>query len=345
MKTVHEVSKITGLTIRTLRHYDDIGLLKVQRTGEGISNDRKLYSDEDIEKLFTIMIYKELNIPLKEIKRLMSAPGYDRVSALEEQIIELKKKRRHLSNIITCAEFAYSYGTELLSAEDFSPDGIDKLAKGIRASKEYKTARRRMSKLSEQQLADLSNELTVQLERLVSSAKWDGSYEQIEKDVLDFAKTFASWSDINVSEGLLTSLAFMFFSEDGAFSVAVDEIGGEDTHSSVMMTILLVCTKRWAKSILPKARQVLSNVDDASVLYELWELLKDSFGSELQDSVSLEEFFGYVWVCFAMGMMLLEDEETLNALSLRSSDRLSEAEVKDLQIRMAQQLGIKGIDL
>ncbi len=41
MKTVHEVSKITGLTIRTLRHYDDIGLLKVQRTGEGISNDRK----------------------------------------------------------------------------------------------------------------------------------------------------------------------------------------------------------------------------------------------------------------------------------------------------------------
>ena len=90
MKTVHEVSKITGLTIRTLRHYDDIGLLKVQRTGEGISNDRKLYSDEDIEKLFTIMIYKELNVPLKEIKELMSAPGYDRVSALEEQIIKLK---------------------------------------------------------------------------------------------------------------------------------------------------------------------------------------------------------------------------------------------------------------
>ena len=77
-------------------------------------------------------------------------------------------------------------------------------------------------------------------------------YSVIEACVTDFAESFASIGNIEVTEGILTGLAFMFFSEDGAFSIAVDEIGGEETHLEVMCALLLVCLKNWSKTIIPQ---------------------------------------------------------------------------------------------
>ncbi len=344
MKTVHEVSKLTGLTIRTLRHYDDIGLLKVQRTGEGVSNDRKLYSDEDIEKLFTIMIYKELDVPLKTIKEIMQSPSYDRSRSLEEQIEKLKAKRRHLSNIITCAEFIYAYGTELLSGNNFSPSGIDQMAKQIRSSHGYKAARKRVQSLDKNQLGSMVEELWDTLERLAKVSDLN-DYSVIEACVTDFAKSFASIGNIEVTEGILTGLAFMFFSEDGAFSIAVDEIGGEETHLEVMCALLLVCLKSWSISIIPLAHKAIEENSD-STMRELWHAMEKSFGKELLEGSSLQEYFDYVWVCFWTGMMLLDDEETLKALCLGSETRLTEGEVMLLQKRTADLIGVTAnIDL
>lgn len=344
MKTVHEVSKLTGLTIRTLRHYDDIGLLKVQRTGEGVSNDRKLYSDEDIEKLFTIMIYKELDVPLKTIKEIMQSPSYDRSRSLEEQIEKLKAKRRHLSNIITCAEFIYAYGTELLSGNNFSPSGIDQMAKQIRSSHGYKATRKRVQSLDKNQLGSMVEELWDTLERLAKVSDLN-DYSVIEACVTDFAKSFASIGNIEVTEGILTGLAFMFFSEDGAFSIAVDEIGGEETHLEVMCALLLVCLKSWSRSIIPLAHKAIEENSD-STMRELWHAMEKSFGKELLEGSSLQEYFDYVWVCFWTGMMLLDDEETLKALCLGSETRLTEGEVMLLQKRTADLIGVTAnIDL
>lgn len=335
MRTVHEVSKLTGLTIRTLRHYDDIGLLKVQRTGEGVSNDRKLYSDEDIEKLFTIMIYKELDVPLKEIKRIMQAPSFDRSKALGDQIEELKVKRRHLSNIITCAEFIYAYGTELVSGNDFSPSGIDRMAKQIRSSTGYKKAR----SLDKEQMNSYAKKMRTDLEQLASISDLE-EYRDIEHSVVSFAESFAAIADLNVSEGILTSLAFMFFSEDGAFSVAVDEIGGDETHLAVMYAFLLVCLKNWEKSIIPLARKAIDAADVNSD-QALWDSLEKSFGKELKSGASTQDFFDYVWVCFWMGMMLLEDDDVRSTLGMNVESRISEAEAMLLQKRLADLVGVE----
>ena len=88
MMTVNEVSKLTGLTIRTLQYYDRIGLFKPSTVTEA---GYRIYDENDLEKLFQIMMFRELEMPLKEIKRIMQDPGFDRTKHRKE-LVALKAK-------------------------------------------------------------------------------------------------------------------------------------------------------------------------------------------------------------------------------------------------------------
>ena len=90
MMTVNEVSKLTGVSIRTLQYYDTIGLLKPDGyTASGY----RLYDDTALERLQQILLFKELEFPLKEIKRIIDAPDFDRDKALSQQIELLTMKK------------------------------------------------------------------------------------------------------------------------------------------------------------------------------------------------------------------------------------------------------------
>ena len=82
MKTVKDVSEISGVSIRTLRYYDEIGLLKPT----GLSDaGYRLYDNKALERLQEIMFFKELEIPLEDIKKIMDSPNYDKEQALLTQ--------------------------------------------------------------------------------------------------------------------------------------------------------------------------------------------------------------------------------------------------------------------
>ena len=97
MKTVKDVSKITGVSIRTLRYYDEIGLLKPTGLTEA---GYRLYDDRALEKLQQIMFFRELGIPLADIKNIMGDPDYDKEQALLAQKKLLEQKRNRLNGII-----------------------------------------------------------------------------------------------------------------------------------------------------------------------------------------------------------------------------------------------------
>ena len=97
MMTVNQVSKLTGVSIRTLQYYDTIGLLKpIKYTESGY----RLYDDTALERLQQILLFKELEFSLKEIKEIIDAPNFDRAKALEQQIELLTLKKEHLENLI-----------------------------------------------------------------------------------------------------------------------------------------------------------------------------------------------------------------------------------------------------
>ena len=97
MKTVKDVSAITGISIRTLRYYDEIGLLKPTVLTEA---GYRLYDSKALEKLQEIMFFRELEIPLMDIKKIMDNPDYDKEQVLLTQKSLLEQKRNRLNGII-----------------------------------------------------------------------------------------------------------------------------------------------------------------------------------------------------------------------------------------------------
>jgi DNA-binding transcriptional MerR regulator len=80
--TVSEVAVMAGVSVRTLRHYHEIGLLRPAYVGE---NSYRYYGREELLRLQQILIHRELGIPLAEIGAILDAPGFDRLKALKSQ--------------------------------------------------------------------------------------------------------------------------------------------------------------------------------------------------------------------------------------------------------------------
>ena len=123
MKTVKEVSKLAGVSIRTLRYYDEIGLLKPTATTEA---GYRLYSDKDLERLQEIMFFKEMELPLESIKQLLEDPNMDRQEMLRMQQAVLEKKRNRLNGIIELIRDVRE-GVNTMSFEAFNEDDIKKI--------------------------------------------------------------------------------------------------------------------------------------------------------------------------------------------------------------------------
>ena len=88
--TVKQLSDLAGVTIRTLHYYDEIGLLKPSSYGE---NGYRYYGDESLLRLQQILFYRELDLPLEQVKQIMGSPDFDLMSALESHKKEELRKR------------------------------------------------------------------------------------------------------------------------------------------------------------------------------------------------------------------------------------------------------------
>lgn len=123
MKTVKDISKITGVSIRTLRYYDEIGLLKpTQLTEAGY----RLYDNKALEKLQEIMFFRELEIPLSDIKKMMENPKFDREQILLTQKSLLEQKRNRLNGLIELITDVMK-GVNTMSFEAFSNEDVQKI--------------------------------------------------------------------------------------------------------------------------------------------------------------------------------------------------------------------------
>lgn len=123
MKTVKEVSEITGISIRTLRYYDEIGLLKPTELTEA---GYRLYDNKALEKLQEIMFFRELEIPLIDIKKIMDNPNYDKERALLAQKSLLEQKRNRLNGIIELITDVMK-GVNTMSFGAFSNEEVQKM--------------------------------------------------------------------------------------------------------------------------------------------------------------------------------------------------------------------------
>lgn len=95
--TVKKIAELASISARTLRYYDEIGILKPARIN---SSGYRIYGEKEVERLQQILFYRELDINLEDIKRIISSPSFDRSTALKEHRRKLLDKRKQLDLLI-----------------------------------------------------------------------------------------------------------------------------------------------------------------------------------------------------------------------------------------------------
>ena len=125
MKTVRQVSRTTGVSVRTLHHYDAIGLLKPAKVTEA---GYRLYDDAALGRLQTILLFRELEFPLKEIKAMLDAADFDPMAALDDQIRLLELRREHLDRLIDHARQIKQTGVMNMDFKAYDTKKLDAYA-------------------------------------------------------------------------------------------------------------------------------------------------------------------------------------------------------------------------
>jgi len=95
--TVTEVARLSGVSVRTLHHYDQIGLLSPAFIGQ---NRYRHYGEEELLRLQQILLHRELGIPLAEIAAILDAPGFDRLAALRQQRERLSGEAKRYAQLV-----------------------------------------------------------------------------------------------------------------------------------------------------------------------------------------------------------------------------------------------------
>lgn len=95
--TVQKLAKLAGISARTLRYYDEIGILKPARIN---SSGYRIYGQKEVDRLQQILFYRELGVRLDEIKKIVTAPSFDKTQALKAHREKLLEKRKQLDALI-----------------------------------------------------------------------------------------------------------------------------------------------------------------------------------------------------------------------------------------------------
>lgn len=172
MKTVGEVAELTGVTVRTLHHYDELGLLSPSGRSEA---GYRLYSYDDLARLREILIWRALGFSLSEIASLLDDPGHDRLAALERQrgLIEREIERLGaLAGAVDAAIAAHRHGAELevtTMFEGFDPSEYEEEARERWGHTEaYRESARRAARYGEAEWEEIRREAEEIVRELVA---------------------------------------------------------------------------------------------------------------------------------------------------------------------------------
>lgn len=240
MKTIKEVSKIAGISVRTLQYYDKIGLL---RPTDYSDSGYRLYSDNDLIILQHILLFRELEFPLKEIKEIINSENFDRDIALEQQINLLTLKKEHLENLILFANGIKLLGVDYMNFTAFDTKKIDEYAKQAKESwgntKEFKEFEKKQKNRSDEETKMVNQQLMMIFAEFgkIKTEKYESEEAQ---NLVKKLQNFITDNFYNCSNEILSGLGKMYAS-GGDFTKNIDEFAGEGTAVFVDKAIEYYC--------------------------------------------------------------------------------------------------------
>ncbi len=236
MRTVHEVSKLTGVSVRTLHHYDAMDLLKPTQTTQA---GYRLYDDHAMNRLTQILLFRELQMPLKEIKAILDHPNFDPAAALEQQIHLLELQKKQITELIALARRIQKGEIEIMHFDVFKKTEIDQYKEEVREKWGLTTAYQEYEKKAKtktgQEFAASANQLMALFAEIGSLREFGADAKEVQEKIGQLQEQI-SQNYYHCTDELLYDLGQMYCADE-RFSQNIDQAGGKGTAEFVRQAI------------------------------------------------------------------------------------------------------------
>ena len=238
MKTVKEVSRLTGVSVRTLHHYDAIGLLKPTAVTEA---GYRLYDEQTLGKLQTILLFRELEFPLKEIKEMLTAEHFDPMAALDDQIRLLELRREKLDRLIDHARHIKNTGVMNMDFKAYDNKKLDAYAQEAKKRWGHTAAWRESQargKNADQELRDADGLMDI-FRRLGQFRQGDPAAPEAQELIAQLQQYICDHY-YNCTNQILYGLGQMYAAGD-EMNENIDRAGGAGTGDFARRAIEIYC--------------------------------------------------------------------------------------------------------
>ena len=240
MKTVKEVSTLTGVSVRTLHHYDEIGLLKPAKITDA---GYRLYDDASLRRLHAILLLKQLQFPLKEIREILDAPGFDPMKALAQQIELLELQKEHLEKLISHARKIQKTGVIPMDFSSFDTEKIDRYADKAKEkwgkTKAYQEFEAKTADMSKAQLQSTGDRL-MDIFREFGEIRHLSPASVEAQALVAKLQSFITDNYYTCTKQILFGLGQMYAAGD-EMNENIDKAGGEGTGAFARDAITVFC--------------------------------------------------------------------------------------------------------
>ena len=242
MKTVKEVSQLTGVSVRTLHHYHAIGLLSPSKvTPAGY----RLYDDQALARLQSILLFRALEFPLKEIKEILDSPGFEQQEALSQQIRMLEMRREHLERLICHARQLQKTGVITMDFSPFDESKLKEYADQARASwgktEAYQEFEAKTADQTPEQLMATGADLMDIFRQLGAIRHLEPESERAQQ-LVEQLQNFITRHYYTCTTQILRGLGQMYVAGD-SMTENIDRAGGQGTADFVNRAIQIYCGK------------------------------------------------------------------------------------------------------
>ena len=243
MMTVHQVSKLTGVSVRALHHYDELGLLKPAEVTEA---GYRLYDESSLARLQSILLFRELQFPLKDIGAILDSPTFDRNKALDQQIELLTLKKEHLDNLIDLAKGIKGMGVKhLTDFRAFDTRKIDEYAREAKASwgqtkewKEYEQKSRGRTREDNNAIARGMMDIFAEF----GAIRDTDPAAPAAQALVNKLQNYITENFYTCSDAILLNLSRMY-DGGGSMTENIDKVGGPGTGDFAAKAIAVHCSR------------------------------------------------------------------------------------------------------
>lgn len=238
MRTVKEVSEYTGVSVRTLHHYDAIGLLKPAKVTEA---GYRLYDDAALQRLQSILLFRQLQFPLKDIKAILDRPDFDPAEALTQQIRLLELQKKHLEELISHARELLRNGVNIMDFQAFDQSELEQYKEeakerwgATQAYREYET------RSSSKQNFDAVSQQMMAIFAELGALRQGSPADAAAQEKVAALRQFITDHYYTCTPEILRGLGQMY-TGDERFRRNIDRAGGEGTADFAAQAIAFYC--------------------------------------------------------------------------------------------------------